>query len=85
LDIPAAMETIIKVRPAELNEKLLIKIREFIGDNDSMDIIISLTDANETYEVKLNQSIRSAEKGSNLVNFTMEEFMAYTPGQKSGE
>ena len=73
------METIIRVRPSELNEKLLNKIREFIGDNEGVDIVISLTDPKKSYTEALNQSIKSAEKESNLIRFTMEDFMAYTP------
>lgn len=73
------METIIRVRPSELNEKLLNKIREFIGDNKDVDIVISLTDSKEIYSEALNQSIKSAEKESNLISFTMKDFMAYKP------
>ena len=76
------METIIKVRPSELNVKLLNKIREYIGDNEHIDIIISLTDPKKAYHEVLNKSIQSAEKGTELVSFTMEDFMAYSPAAK---
>ena len=67
------METIIKVRPSELNEELLNKAKEFIGDNESVNILISLTDSKKTYIESLNQSIQSGEKESNLISFTMED------------
>ena len=79
------METRIKIRPSELNEKLLNKIREFIGGNESVDIVISLIDSEEKYSELLDQSIKSAEQESNLISFTMEDFMAYTPAFKAGK
>lgn len=76
------METIIKVNPAELNESLLDKIRKFIGSKKNVDVTISLKEFDPEYVEMLDRSIEEAEKGENLVSFTMEDFMAYNPGSK---
>lgn len=73
------METIIKVSPDELNESLLEKIRKFIGDKKNVDVTISLKEYDKNCVDELDKSINQAEKGENLISFTMEEFMAYTP------
>lgn len=43
------METIIKVRPSELDIKLLDKIKEFIKGKDNIDVIISLKEHDKEY------------------------------------
>ncbi len=73
------METIIRVSPEELNESLLEKIKKFIAGKDNVDVTISLKEYDKNYIDDLNKSINDAEKGENLISFTMEEFMAYTP------
>jgi hypothetical protein len=75
------METIIKVNASELNENLLDKIRKFIGGNNNIDVTISLKEFDPEYAEMLDRSIEDAEKGENLVTFTMEDFMEYTPFQ----
>jgi hypothetical protein len=76
------METIIKVSPDELNESLLEKIKNFIGSKDNVDVTISLKEYDKNYFDELDKSINEAEKGENLISFTMEEFMAYTPKKR---
>jgi hypothetical protein len=73
------METIIKVSPEELNENLLQKIKSFIAGKNNIDVTISLKEYDRSYVEDLDKSIGEAEEGENLVSFTMEEFMAYTP------
>jgi hypothetical protein len=73
------METIIKVNPSELNEGLLDKIKKFIGDKDNMDVTILLREFDRGYADALNHSIEQTEQADELVTFTMEEFMSYTP------
>lgn len=73
------METIIKVSPSELDENLLNKIRKFIGGKANIDVTISLKEFDPEYAEVLDRSIAEAEKGENLVSFTMESFMAYNP------
>jgi hypothetical protein len=77
------METIIKVNPSELDENLLNKIKKFIGKKNNIDVTISLKEFDIEYTDALNHSVEEAEKGENLVSFTMEDFMAYNPNQKS--
>lgn len=73
------METIIKVHPSELDTNLLDKIRQFIGEKKNIEVTISLKEYDKNYEEALNRSIESAEDSRNVISFTMEDFMAYTP------
>ena len=73
------METIIKVSPSELDIKLLNKIRDFIGNKQNVDVTISLKEIDAAYIESLDHSIRQADDEHNLISFTMEDFMAYTP------
>jgi len=82
LNFKCSMETIIKVSPSELNEGLLNKIRKFIGSNDNIDVTISLKEFDVEYSDALDKSIAEAESGENLISFTMDDFMAYTPAKK---
>lgn len=76
------METIIRVSPSELNINLLEKIKAFIGGKNNVDVTISLNEYDTSYEDALSSSIKEAESSKNLLIFTMEEFMNYTPGNK---
>ena len=72
------METVIKISPAELNENLLNKIRQFIGNKENVDVTISLHEFDVSYADNLDRSIEQAETGQ-VVSMTMEEFVAYSP------
>jgi len=76
------METIIKVNPSELNEGLLDKIKKFIGDKDNMDVTILLKEFDREYAEALDHSIEQTEQAEELVTFTIDEFMNYTPSAK---
>jgi hypothetical protein len=76
------METIIKVNPSELNEILLDKIRKFIGSRDNIDVTISLKEFDRDYANSLDQSIDEAENTDQLVTFSMDDFMSYSPVAK---
>jgi hypothetical protein len=73
------VETIIRVTPSELNEKLLEQIRRFIDGKDNVDITVSLKEYNREYVGALEHSIEEAENEDGLVTFSMEDFMAYSP------
>ena len=75
------METIIKIRPDELNKTLLNKIRKFIGKKENIDITISVKEFDPEYADALDTSIKQAENGD-VISLTMEEFVAYTPKRK---
>ena len=78
------METIIKVNLSELDIKLLEKIKDFIGTRKNVDVTISLKEipaVDEAFLDSLNHSIKQAEDARNLISFTMEEFMAYSPAK----
>lgn len=75
------METTIKLSPSELNASLLSKLRKLIGGKENVDVTISVKEYDAEYAAELNNSIEQAESGQNLVSFTMEEFMAYTPSE----
>ena len=76
------METIIKVSPEELNENLLEKIKKFIAGKSNVDVTISLKEYDRNYVDDLDKSINEAERGENMISFTMEEFMSYTPKKR---
>lgn len=44
-----------------------------------MDVTISLKEIDAAYIESLDHSIRQADDERNLISFTMEDFMAYTP------
>lgn len=73
------METIIKVTPSELNSTLIDKIKSFIGTRDNVDVTISLKEFDAQYAEELDRSIEEAETGQQVVSFSMEDFLAYTP------
>lgn len=73
------METIIKASPAELNINLLEKIKSLVGDNNNVDVTISLNEFDPVYATELNKSIYQADRNDSILNFTMEEFMNYSP------
>lgn len=78
------METIIKVNLSELDIKLLEKIKDFIGTRKNVDVTISLKEipvGDEAFLDSLDHSIKQADDRRNLISFTMEEFMAYTPAK----
>ena len=75
------METIIKIHPDELNSSLLSRIHQFIGNKENVDVTISLKEFDPVYLEDLNRSLAQAEAGE-VLSFTMEEFVAYTPKSK---
>lgn len=75
------METIIKVSPSELDINLLEKIKTIIGDNNNVDVTISLNEYNPNYVDELNASIHQAENKKNITTFTLQEFMEYSPNE----
>jgi len=76
------METVIKVSPNELNATLLQKIKKFIGNNNNIDVTISLREFDPEYSEVLDQSIYQAKSGEGLVSMTMEDFVSYSPKNK---
>ena len=78
------METIIKVNLSELDIKLLEKIKDFIGTRKNVDVTISLKEipvGDVAFLDSLDHSIKQADDIRNLISFTMEEFMAYSPAK----
>ena len=73
------METIIKINPSELDQNLLDKIKNFIGNKSNVDVTISLKEFDAEYANTLNRSIEEAEQGDEMAVFTMDSFMEYTP------
>lgn len=75
------METVIRVNPSELDSNLLNKIKKFIGENENVDVTISLHEFDAAYSDTLNQSIEQAIN-QEVVSMTMEEFISYEPNKK---
>ncbi len=60
------------------------KIMDFIGTRKNVDVTISLKEipvGDEVFLDSLNHSIKQADDIRNLISFTMEEFMAYSPAK----
>jgi hypothetical protein len=51
----------------------------FIGNRDNFDVTISLKEFDASYAYALDQSIEEAEKEKDLISFTMDDFMEYSP------
>ncbi len=71
------MDAIIKLRPEELDDKMLVKIKELIGGRKDIEVTISLTDNKTEYLKTLDRSIADLNSDRDTLNFTMEEFLAY--------
>lgn len=77
------METIIKLNPSELDIKLIERIKSLIGDNDNVDVTISLNEYDPIYVDELNKSVYQSNENENIQSFTMEEFMKYSPAKSN--
>ena len=73
------METVITVNPSELNSSLLNKIKKFIGKKSNVEVVISLREYDPAYVEALDKSIEQAEKSTEIISMSMEDFVAYTP------
>jgi len=79
------METIIKVRPSELNVSFLEKLQQFLKGNDNYEITIQVaerpsaaflrSETQEQYKARLDKSIYNIERGEDLVTFSFDEFV----------
>jgi hypothetical protein len=83
------METIIKLKSAELNARLLSKIKKYAGNDRGMEIQIkisrsarktSLTTKETKGQTKhrIDSAIDDLEKGKNVVSFSGDEFETLT-------
>ncbi len=64
-----------------MDKKLLDKIKDFISGKENVDVTISIREFDRDYAEILNKSLAEAETGDNLLTFTMEDFMIYTPSK----
>lgn len=79
------METVIKIRPSELNANLINILKKLYGKNEDVEITIRMTSHAPTnllreedkadYFKRLEKSVEDVEKG-NVVFYTAEEFDA---------
>jgi len=76
------METVIKIRSKELDNKLFKKIKEFVSDKKNLDITISISDSKEKYLNELDESIKQLEQKDKLITFTLQEFLDYSPATR---
>ena len=51
------MNVVIKLKPEELDNKMLVKIKELIGGRKDIEVAISLTDSKTEYLKTLNRSV----------------------------
>ncbi len=71
------MDAIIKLKPEELNNKMLVKIKDLIGSRKDIEVTISLTDSKTEYLKTLDRSISDLNRNKDTITFTLEEFLAY--------
>lgn len=71
------MDAVIKLKPEELDNKILTKIKELIGGRKDIQVTISLTDNKTEYTKTLNRSLADLNADKDTISFTMEEFLAY--------
>ena len=79
------METIIKVRPSELNAGFLEKLQQFLKGHDNYEITIQVAEKpsasflrSETqgqYKARIDKAIDNIEKGESVVSFSFDEFI----------
>ena len=79
------METIIRLKPSELNIVLIEKIKALLADKDDVEITLSFsekgtyntlhkTQLEQSYKEKINRSIQNVEQDKNIISFTGDEF-----------
>ena len=78
------METIIRLKPSELNIVLIEKIKALLADKDDVEITLSFSESTyntlhktqleQSYKEKINRSIQNVEQGKNIISFTGDEF-----------
>ena len=71
------MNAVIKLRPEELDQSLLEKIKELVKGRTDIEVIISLTDNKHEYFKTLDRSIADLKADKGTISFTMEEFLEY--------
>ena len=71
------MNAVIKLRPEELDNNLLQKIKELVNGRTDIEVTISLSDNKSAYFKALDKSIADLNAGNDLISFTMEEFLEY--------
>ena len=72
------MQTIINLKPSELNQGILDKVKEFLQGSKSASITITINEEDDYLE-NLTRSIAHAEENKEMITFTFEEFVAYDP------
>lgn len=76
------MDAFIKLKPEELDNKLIIKIKELTEGRNDIEVTITLIDKKAEYFRTLDRSIEDLNSGRDITAFTIEEFLAY-PSSKA--
>ncbi len=71
------MNAVIKLRPEELDNNLLQKIKELVNGRTDVEVTISLSDNKSEYFKTLDRSIADLNLDKDTISFTMEEFLEY--------
>jgi hypothetical protein len=79
------METVIRLRPSELNLNFLKALQLLLADQDEVEITVRTEapafpplETEEEFWTRLEAARRNVEAGENVVAFTAEEFEAFT-------
>ncbi len=80
------METIIKLKASEIDLSFFNKLKSMLDLNDEIKIMINTRkqvdgifgkESASEMRARIDKSIEDAEKGSNLISFTKEEFEVF--------
>jgi hypothetical protein len=76
------METTIRLRPDELTEEVLQRLKLFVKSTDEVLITVKNgfppKENTSAYFLRLSESIDDIENNRNLVSFTFEEFKTFS-------
>jgi len=75
------MHTEINLKASELNDDLLQKIKDFLKGKKEANVKITISDEDDYFDV-LYRSMDDARQKKDLVTFTLDELMAFEPGNK---
>ncbi len=79
------MTTTFRLKANEFNNDFIVALRKLFRDNEIEISVTNLTEKPSSYSVELIDAARDVEKGENVVEFTMDEFKAYSDKLAAGK
>ncbi|TAL62061.1 MAG: hypothetical protein EPN85_03430 [Bacteroidetes bacterium] len=81
------MQTVLRIKPSELNSHFLQALKSLFKDAAGLEIIVNTATTADTifssesrsaYWKRINKAIKDVEDGKNVISFTAEEFEKYS-------